>query len=260
MPSSKREEYYFSLSQDEFEKVKHEIFNDDTKQNDPYLEQLMGQYTQEELLAFNLEQQLELLNTLMKRYYFQLSVKLETDNETYEVGLRQFNINKKVRSLRKVTWRDLVVVYLPYITGLIHFYHRELHRPENTLVSWDINRNILINHIKSLDKKELGEFVVAYNRYWDVFYKAFRIPEINQYRIIKIHDKYAGYINQRIGKQGKRHELTRDNLKKVCFMIGQQYSGILMQTRGPRLRPSEMQRYQDRDKIINYVGKSDPYL
>lgn len=259
MPSSKREEYYFSLSQDEFEKVKHEIFNDDTKQNDPFLEQFMGQYTQDELLAFNLDQQLEFLNTLMERYYFQLSVKIETDNKTYEVGLRQFNINKKVRSLRKVTWEDLVVVYLPYITGLIHFYHRELHRPENTLVTWEMNRLTLIKHIKSLDKKGLGEFVVAYNRYWDLFYQAFRISEVNKYRIIKIHDKFAGYINTRI-LAGNKHELTRDKLKPIVYMIGKQYSGILMQTRSARLRPSEVKNFNNRGTIDNFVGKSTPYL
>lgn len=260
MPSSKREAYYFSLSQEEFEAVSHDIFNDDTKQNDPYLEQLMGQYTQDELLAFNLEQQLEFLNTLMERYYFQLSVKIETDNKTYEVGLRQFNINKKVRALRKVTWEDLVVVYLPYITGLIHFYHRELHRPENTLLSWEINRLTLINHIKSLDKKGLGEFVVAYNRYWDVFYQAFRITEVNKYRMIKIHDKFAGYINTRISNGNKQHELTRDKLKPIVSMIGKQYSGILMQTRSARLRPSEVKNFNNRGMIDNFVGKSTPYL
>ena len=260
MPSSKREQYYFSLSQEEFEAVSHEIFNNDTKQNDPFLEQFMGQYTQDELLAFNLDQQLEFLNTLMERYYFQLSVKIETDNKTYEVGLRQFNINKKVRALRKVTWEDLVVVYLPYITGLIHFYHRELHRPENTLLSWEINRLTLINHIKSLDKKGLGEFVVAYNRYWDLFYQAFRISEVNKYRIIKIHDKFAGYINTRILAGNKQHELTRDKLKPIVYMIGKQYSGILMQTRSARLRPSEVKNFNNRGMIDNFVGKSTPYL
>lgn len=261
MAGSEREKYYFSLEQEEFEAVRQEIFNSETsKQNDPFLDEFLGQYTQAGLLAFNREQQLEFLGILMNRYVFQLQIKAETDNQTYEVGMRQFNINKKVRSVRKVTWEDFVIIYLPYMVELMHFFHKELHRPETTLVQWDVNRLNLIRYITSLTKEELAHFPSQYNRYWEVFYKAFRLPAINTHRMVKLHDKYAGYINARLGKEGKKHELTRPRLGAVSVMIGRQYAGIIMQTRSDRLRPGECNNYKNIVNFPNEVGKSDPYL
>lgn len=261
MGGYKREEDYFNLTQEEFERVRDDIFNYQTsQQNDPYLEELQNKYTQEELLAFNREQQLEFLNNLMSKYVFQLSIKKETDNETYEIGLRQFNINKKVRSLRKVTWVNFVTIYYPYITEMLHFFYKELHRNESTLVQWDINRSILIRHIQSLTAEELAQFPVNYNRYWGVFYQTFKLEDINKHRLVKLHDKYAGYVNNRLGVKSKQHELTRDRLKQVSILIGRQYAGIIMQTRSERLRPGECLNYKNISNFPNWVGDSDPYF
>lgn len=251
MPSSKREKKYYGLNQEKFELQRDKIFNFDDKPNDPYIEELQELYTESDLLKFSQEEQLDYLGNIAERYYFQMLLRVEED-DTYEVGLRMFRMVKKVKTVRHVKWEDMVKVYLPHIFGMINFYHKELHRPEVSLVDWDNNRKALMAHIESLSGDGLKDFVVRYNRYWDLFYDAFKIDEVNVHRLIKIHDKYSNYINQRIIK-GKTSELTRGKLKPIVRILGVQFSGILMQTRGPALRPSEMWNYKNRKTLPTHL-------
>ena len=256
-----REQEYWQLSK---ERLQQDSFNDNAeliqrekdffniKEDDPYLFDLFTQHPLDTLPHYNKQQQLNFLNDLMEHYYFQLFIGVE-DDHSYEIGLRLFNMNRRVKTVRRVHWDEFIHIYLPYLCEMFNFYNKELHRPEVSIVACAQSRTLLINYIQTLTKEELGSFVVQYNRYFNHFNDQLPLTEVNDNRVVKTLDKYTGYINAKLGQP-----ILKSDLNKVIYTLTRQYQGIIQQVRGPRLRAKEYRNYVNRHDIPNTVQKSVP--